>query len=89
MLPISLICAFACQEALSWDERECELWFYTDGTLTAQTCAVVVLHWKSLATLDSSNSPQGEFHPREAPASNWHFLGAKAGLYVKACAVVT
>lgn len=37
------------EEALSWDERECELWFYTDG----------------------------EFHPREAPASNWHFLGAK------------
>lgn len=37
------------EEALTWDDRECELWFYTDG----------------------------EFHPREAPASNWHYFGTK------------
>lgn len=37
------------EEALGWDDRECDLWFYTDG----------------------------DFHPREAPASNWSHFGAK------------
>ncbi|CAJ1447404.1 unnamed protein product [Effrenium voratum] len=37
------------EEALGWDERECDLWFYSDG----------------------------DFNPREAPAGNWQFVGAK------------
>ena len=74
------------QEALGWDDRECDLWFYTDGFVPQfKECHIPHQNFflKNLNPSPDSNQEHwiwGEFHPREAPAGNWSHFGSRAPL---------
>lgn len=82
--PIQVVSWFrSIQEALSWDDRECDLWFYTDGFLPESKECHIMPHqkcsWRVLSQVPNQDYwIWGEFHPREAPAGNWSHFGARA-----------